>query len=188
MERQLTYPPLVFAGEARKLKKQPRQSPMATFLLQGGDCRKLRRARRSNIRDFFPSFCRWRSSSLMRAQPVVCGPHRWSVRCRVRRTSSKGDVSLPSYRGDIINGTSSTTVAYARPDLPEWRTASRRRRSTRCAPSRRRLRELENVHGCWASLPTARRQSAMAPWRTGSLRRSSSCARSASVPRAIRAA
>src|SRR5690606_10015279 len=53
-----TFPPLVFAGEARKLKKQ-----LATvaagdaFLLQGGDCAEsFAEHGADNIRDFFRVF------------------------------------------------------------------------------------------------------------------------------------
>jgi 3-deoxy-7-phosphoheptulonate synthase len=55
-ERQLaTYPPLVFAGEARKLKRQlATVAEGQSFLLQGGDCAEsFAEHGANNIRDFF---------------------------------------------------------------------------------------------------------------------------------------
>src|ERR1044072_1757744 len=53
-----TYPPLVFAGEARKLKKQlAAVSRGESFLLQGGDCAEsFAEHGADNIRDFFRVF------------------------------------------------------------------------------------------------------------------------------------
>jgi len=53
-----TYPPLVFAGEARKLKKALAQvSRGEAFLLQGGDCAEsFAEHHPDNIRDFFRVF------------------------------------------------------------------------------------------------------------------------------------
>ena len=59
VERQLaTFPPLVFAGEARKLKKQLAQVAAGdAFLLQGGDCAEsFGEHSADNIRDFFRVF------------------------------------------------------------------------------------------------------------------------------------
>ena len=52
------YPPLVFAGEARNLKKQlARVAQGQAFLLQGGDCAEsFAEHGPNNIRDFFRSF------------------------------------------------------------------------------------------------------------------------------------
>ncbi|MCB1487968.1 MAG: 3-deoxy-7-phosphoheptulonate synthase, partial [Bauldia sp.] len=54
-ERIGTYPPLVFAGEARKLKEGlARVAAGEAFLLQGGDCAEsFAEHRADNIRDFF---------------------------------------------------------------------------------------------------------------------------------------
>lgn len=56
-----TYPPLVFAGEARKLKNQLADvAEGKAFLLQGGDCAEsFAEHGADNIRDFFRVFCRW---------------------------------------------------------------------------------------------------------------------------------
>src|SRR5512140_592121 len=58
-EKQLaTFPPLVFAGEARSLKKQlARVANGQAFLLQGGDCAEsFAEHGPNNIRDFFRMF------------------------------------------------------------------------------------------------------------------------------------
>ncbi|RUU50659.1 3-deoxy-7-phosphoheptulonate synthase class II, partial [Mesorhizobium sp. M2C.T.Ca.TU.009.01.2.1] len=56
--RLATYPPLVFAGEARKLKKQlAAVAAGEAFLLQGGDCAEsFAEHGADNIRDFFRVF------------------------------------------------------------------------------------------------------------------------------------
>ncbi len=69
------YPPLVFAGEARKLKKQlASRSPRAeAFLLQGGDCAEsFAEHGADNIRDFFRVFLQMAVVlTFAGAQPVV---------------------------------------------------------------------------------------------------------------------
>ncbi|HZJ11300.1 MAG TPA: 3-deoxy-7-phosphoheptulonate synthase, partial [Methyloceanibacter sp.] len=59
VEQQLaTFPPLVFAGEARELKaKLARVAAGEAFLLQGGDCAEsFAEHRADSIRDFFRVF------------------------------------------------------------------------------------------------------------------------------------
>src|SRR3954462_15076889 len=53
-----TFPPLVFAGEARKLKRElAKVAAGEAFLLQGGDCAEsFLEHRADNIRDFFRVF------------------------------------------------------------------------------------------------------------------------------------
>ncbi|RYE68586.1 MAG: 3-deoxy-7-phosphoheptulonate synthase class II, partial [Rhizobiaceae bacterium] len=53
-----TFPPLVFAGEARRLKSQlAKVAEGDAFLLQGGDCAEsFAEHGADNIRDFFRSF------------------------------------------------------------------------------------------------------------------------------------
>src|SRR5690606_14175039 len=109
-EKQLaTYPPLVFAGEAPKLKKQlAAVANGEAFLLQGGDCAEsFAEHGADNIRDFFRVFLQM-SVVLTYAgsQPVVkvgrvAGQF---AKPRSSDTETKDGVSLPSYRGDIING------------------------------------------------------------------------------------
>ena len=111
-----TFPPLVFAGEARDLKKQ-----LATiangegFLLQGGDCAEsFLEHRADNIRDFFRVFLQM-SVVLTYAggQPVVKVGRIAGQFAKPRSSpmEKKGDVELPSYRGDIINGPEFTSEA-----------------------------------------------------------------------------
>jgi len=108
--RLATFPPLVFAGEARKLKKQ-----LATvaagdaFLLQGGDCAEsFAEHGADNIRDFFRVFLQMSVVlTFAGAQPVVkigrvAGQF---AKPRSSDTETVDGVTLPSYRGDIINGT-----------------------------------------------------------------------------------
>ena len=105
-----TFPPLVFAGEARKLKKQ-----LATvaagdaFLLQGGDCAEsFAEHGADNIRDFFRVFLQMAVvMTFAGSQPVVkigrvAGQF---AKPRSADTETRDGVTLPSYRGDIINGT-----------------------------------------------------------------------------------
>ncbi len=110
VERQLaTFPPLVFAGEARKLKKQLAQVANGeAFLLQGGDCAEsFAEHGADNIRDFFRVFLQMSVVlTFAGSQPVVkvgriAGQF---AKPRSSDTETKDGVTLPSYRGDIING------------------------------------------------------------------------------------
>ncbi|TIR64467.1 MAG: 3-deoxy-7-phosphoheptulonate synthase, partial [Mesorhizobium sp.] len=72
--RLTTYPPLVFAGEARKLKKQlAAVAAGEAFLLQGGDCAEsFAEHGADNIRDFFRVFLQMSVVlTFAGAQPVV---------------------------------------------------------------------------------------------------------------------
>jgi 3-deoxy-7-phosphoheptulonate synthase len=107
--RLATFPPLVFAGEARKLKKQLAQVAAGkAFLLQGGDCAEsFAEHGADNIRDFFRVFLQMSVVlTYAGAQPVVkigrvAGQF---AKPRSADIETKDGVSLPSYRGDIING------------------------------------------------------------------------------------
>ncbi len=104
-----TYPPLVFAGEARKLKRQLAAVANGEgFLLQGGDCAEsFAEHGADNIRDFFRVFLQMAVVlTFAGSQPVVkvgriAGQF---AKPRSSDVEKKGDVELPSYRGDIING------------------------------------------------------------------------------------
>ena len=109
VEAQLAgYPPLVFAGEARKLKRKlARVSEGKGFLLQGGDCAEsFQEHSADNIRDFFRVFLQMAVVlTFAGGQPVVkvgriAGQF---AKPRSSGTEKIGDVELPSYRGDIIN-------------------------------------------------------------------------------------
>ncbi|MGL4488680.1 MAG: class II 3-deoxy-7-phosphoheptulonate synthase [Rhizobiaceae bacterium] len=104
-----SYPPLVFAGEARDLKKALAEVAEGRgFLLQGGDCAEsFAEHGADNIRDFFRVFLQMAVVlTFAGSQPVVkigriAGQF---AKPRSSDNETKGDVTLPSYRGDIING------------------------------------------------------------------------------------
>ncbi|MEM7216264.1 MAG: 3-deoxy-7-phosphoheptulonate synthase class II [Pseudomonadota bacterium] len=106
--RLASYPPLVFAGEARALKSHLADvSEGRAFLLQGGDCAEaFAEHGPDNIRDFFRVFLQMSVVlTFAAAKPVVkvgriAGQF---AKPRSSDTETKGDVTLPSYRGDIIN-------------------------------------------------------------------------------------
>jgi len=107
--RLASFPPLVFAGEARKLKKQlAAVANGEAFLLQGGDCAEsFAEHGADNIRDFFRVFLQMAVVlTFAGSQPVVkigrvAGQF---AKPRSSDNETKGEITLPSYRGDIING------------------------------------------------------------------------------------
>src|SRR6201996_3639112 len=110
VEKQIAgFPPLVFAGEARKLKRALGKAAAGeAFLLQGGDCAEsFAEHSADNIRDFFRVFLQMSVVlTFAGAQPVV-KVGRVAGQFATPRSSdneTKGEVTLPSYRGDIING------------------------------------------------------------------------------------
>jgi 3-deoxy-7-phosphoheptulonate synthase len=109
-ERQLaSYPPLVFAGEARKLRKQLANVAEGNgFLLQGGDCAEsFAEHGADNIRDFFRVFLQMAVVlTFAGSQPVVKVGRIAGQFAKPRSSDSetREGVTLPSYRGDIING------------------------------------------------------------------------------------
>src|SRR6201995_1517804 len=109
VEAQLaTFPPLVFAGEARNLKKALAQVASGdAFLLQGGDCaQSFAEHGANNIRDFFRLFLQMAVVlTYAGALPVVkvgrvAGQF---AKPRSSPTEKIDGVELPSYRGDIVN-------------------------------------------------------------------------------------
>jgi 3-deoxy-7-phosphoheptulonate synthase len=110
VEEQLaTFPPLVFAGEARELKaKLARVAQGEAFLLQGGDCAEsFAEHRADTIRDFFRVFLQMAVVlTYAGGSPVVklgriAGQF---AKPRSSSTETQDGKELPSYRGDIING------------------------------------------------------------------------------------
>src|SRR6478735_8087859 len=105
-----TFPPLVFAGEARSLKKQlARVSSGNAFLLQGGDCAEsFAEHGANNIRDFFRVFLQMAVVLTYAAASPVVKVGRVAgqfAKPRTSPTEKRDGVELPVYRGDIINGT-----------------------------------------------------------------------------------
>ena len=110
MERRLgKYPPLVFAGEARRLKDQlARVSEGRAFVLQGGDCAESFSDFTANIiRDQFRVLLQMAVVLTFGASLPVVKMGRMAGQFAKPRSSDNetlGSVTLPSYRGDIING------------------------------------------------------------------------------------
>lgn len=110
VEAQLaTFPPLVFAGEARELKKELAEVAAGkAFLLQGGDCAEsFAEHQPDNIRDFFRVFLQMAVVLTYAGGCPVVKVGRIAgqfAKPRSAPTEKQGDVELPSYRGDIING------------------------------------------------------------------------------------
>ena len=108
-ERQLAgYPPLVFAGEARKLKRALGSAAAGqAFLLQGGDCAEsFGEHSADNIRDFFRVFLQMAVVMTFAAASPIVKVGRVAGQFAKPRSSDLetiDGVSLPSYRGDIVN-------------------------------------------------------------------------------------
>src|SRR6204780_4012958 len=117
VEAQLaSFPPLVFAGEARNLKKALAQVAAGEmFLLQGGDCAEsFAEHGANNIRDFFRLFLQMAVVLTYAAASPVVKVGRVAGQFAKPRTlpvEKRGGVELPVYRGDIINGTDFTAEA-----------------------------------------------------------------------------
>src|ERR1700686_230288 len=114
------YPPLVFAGEARRLKKLLGDvADGKAFLLQGGDCAEsFAEFHPNNIRDTFRVLLQMAVVLTFGAALPVVKVGRLAGQFAKPRSSDfevQNGVSLPSYRGDIINGSEFTPEAR-RPD------------------------------------------------------------------------
>src|ERR1700679_1412618 len=109
VERQLAgYPPLVFAGEARKLKRALGKGAAGeAFLLQGGDCAEsFAEHSADNIRDFFRVFLQMAVVMTFAAASPIVKVGRVAGQFAKPRSSDVetiGGVSLPAYRGDIVD-------------------------------------------------------------------------------------
>jgi 3-deoxy-7-phosphoheptulonate synthase len=121
VERQLAgFPPLVFAGEARKLKRTLAKVSLGEgFLLQGGDCAEsFAEHSADNIRDFFRVFLQMAVVLTFGAALPVVKVGRVAGQFAKPRTSPTEmfeGVELPIYRGDIIND-SAYTLGARTPD------------------------------------------------------------------------
>ncbi|MHA1158026.1 MAG: class II 3-deoxy-7-phosphoheptulonate synthase [Alphaproteobacteria bacterium] len=108
-QRIASYPPLVFAGEARKLRRHLADvAGGRSFLLQGGDCAEsFAEHNADNIRDFFRVFLQMAVvMTFAGAMPVVKVGRIAGQFAKPRSAPMEklADRELPSYRGDIING------------------------------------------------------------------------------------
>jgi 3-deoxy-7-phosphoheptulonate synthase len=101
-------PPLVFAGESRNLKAHlARVAAGEAFLLQGGDCAEsFAEFGANNIRDSFRVLLQMAVVlTYAGSMPVVKVGRMAGQFAKPRSADDEtiGDVTLPSYRGDIIN-------------------------------------------------------------------------------------
>ncbi|WP_374274705.1 class II 3-deoxy-7-phosphoheptulonate synthase [Brevundimonas sp.] len=104
-----TLPPLVFAGEARRLQARLAEVEAGrAFLLQGGDCAEsFKEFSTDNIRDTFRLLLQMAVVLTFAGRKPVVKVGRIAGQFAKPRSSdieTIGDVALPSYRGDIING------------------------------------------------------------------------------------
>ncbi|NJM33502.1 MAG: 3-deoxy-7-phosphoheptulonate synthase, partial [Rhodomicrobium sp.] len=103
-----TFPPLVFAGEARELKAELAEAAAGrAFLLQGGDCAEsFAEHRGDTIRDFFRVFLQMAVVLTYAGGCPVVKVGRIAGQFAKPRSApmeKQGDIELPSYRGDIVN-------------------------------------------------------------------------------------
>ncbi len=110
------YPPLVFAGEARRLKKAlGAASRGEAFLLQGGDCAEsFEQFSADAIRDTFKVMLQMAMVLTYGAKVPVVKVGRMAgqfAKPRSAPTEVIDGVELPSYRGDIINELAFTEAA-----------------------------------------------------------------------------
>jgi len=110
------YPPLVFAGEARKLKGAlAKVAAGEAFLLQGGDCAEsFQDFTANNIRDTFRVLLQMAVVLTYGAGVPVVKVGRMAGQFAKPRSSNVekiGGVELPSYRGDNVNGFEFTSEA-----------------------------------------------------------------------------
>jgi 3-deoxy-7-phosphoheptulonate synthase len=103
-----SYPPLVFAGEARALKADlAKVAAGEAFLLQGGDCAEsFAEFHPNNIRDTFRVLLQMAVVLTYASKLPIVKVGRMAgqfAKPRSKPTETIKDVELPSYRGDIIN-------------------------------------------------------------------------------------
>ena len=115
-QRLKTYPPLVFAGEARKLKRALAEAVDGkAFLLQGGDCAEsFAEFHPDNIRDTFRAMLQMAVVLTYGAACPVIKVGRMAGQFAKPRSDDMetiDGVSLPSYRGDMVNGMEFTEEA-----------------------------------------------------------------------------
>lgn len=103
-----SYPPLIFAGEARSLRSELAQVEKGkAFLLQGGDCAESFDAfNANNIKDLFKALMQMAVVLTFSGGCPVVKVGRVAGQFAKPRSSDFEEIngiSLPSYRGDIIN-------------------------------------------------------------------------------------
>jgi 3-deoxy-7-phosphoheptulonate synthase len=103
------FPPLVFAGEARELRRQFAEVTQGrAFLLQGGDCAEsFAEFSAAKIRDTFKVLLQMAVVMTFAAGCPVVKVGRMAgqfAKPRSGNDETQGLVTLPAYRGDIVNG------------------------------------------------------------------------------------
>jgi len=116
LTRLAKQPPLVFAGEARRLKKAlGNVANGKAFLLQGGDCAEsFSEFSANNIRDSFRVILQMAVVLTFGGAVPIIKVGRMAgqfAKPRSEDMETRDGVSLPSYRGDIINGMDFTATA-----------------------------------------------------------------------------
>ena len=111
-----SWPPLVFAGEARTLRTRLADAcDGRAFLLQGGDCAEsFAEFSPNTIRDNFRVMLQMAVVLTYAAKRPVIKVGRLAgqfAKPRSQNLEIRGDIQLPSYRGDMINGTAFTEHA-----------------------------------------------------------------------------
>eukprot|EP00741_Cyanophora_paradoxa_P005134 tig00000863_g4976.t1 len=109
-------PPLVFTGEVRRLQDLlARASAGKAFLLQGGDCAEsFTEFHPDNIRDTFQVLIQMTMVLMYGLRVPIIKVGRMAGQFAKPRSSDmekRGDMELPSYRGDMINGPEFTSEA-----------------------------------------------------------------------------
>ena len=104
-----TLPPLVFAGEVDNLRDRlARAASGQAFLLQGGDCAEtFAGATAEQIRNRIKTVLQMAVVLTYGASMPVVKMGRMAgqfAKPRSSDTETRGDVTLPAYRGDIVNG------------------------------------------------------------------------------------
>ncbi len=118
------YPPLGFAGEARRLTAQLAEvSAGKAFLLQGGDCAEsFAEFHPDNIRDTFRVLLQMAAVLTFAGSVPVVKLGRIAGQFAKPRSDAnevQDGVTLPSYRGDIVNGIEFAKTARE-PDPARW--------------------------------------------------------------------
>ena len=108
-ERLASYPPLVFAGEVDTLRDRLAQAAQGkAFLLQGGDCAEtFAGATADKIRNRIKTVLQMAVVLTYAAEMPVIKMGRMAgqfAKPRSSDTETRGDVTLPAYRGDIVIG------------------------------------------------------------------------------------
>ncbi len=117
VEKELaSYPPLIFAGEARRLKEKLAAAGRGeAFLLQGGDCAEsFADFNAQNIKNLFKLMLQMNMVLMYSTGKPVVKVGRIAGQFAKPRSSDfeeKDGIKLPSYRGDIINSIEFTEEA-----------------------------------------------------------------------------